>query len=105
MKNLNKYLLALAVLAACACQPREGTIHIITTNDVHGAWFDSTYVGGRQVPSLMAVNYYVDSIRAAVGKSNVLLLDAGDCLQGDNAAYYFNYVDTLSEHLFVRLVD
>ncbi len=105
MKNLNKYLLALAVLAACACQPREGTIHIITTNDVHGAWFDSTYVGGRQVPSLMAINHYVDSIRAAVGKSNVLLLDAGDCLQGDNAAYYFNYVDTLSEHLFVRLVD
>ena len=105
MKHLNRYFLAFAVLAVCACRPHTGTIHIITTNDVHGAWFDSTYVGGRQVPSLMAVNHYVDSIRAAVGKSNVLLLDAGDCLQGDNAAYYCNYVDTLGEHLFVRLAD
>jgi len=32
------------------------------------------------------------------------LIDAGDCLQGDNAAYYYNYVDTLSPHLFPRLV-
>ena len=105
MKHLNRYFLTFAVLAVCACRPHTGTIHIITTNDVHGAWFDSTYVGGRQVPSLMAVNHYVDSIRAAAGKSNVLLLDAGDCLQGDNAAYYCNYVDTLGEHLFVRLAD
>ena len=105
MKHLIKSLLVVAAIAAAACQPRTGEIHILTTNDVHGAWFDSTYVGGRQVPSLLAVNHYVDSIRAAVGKDNVLLLDAGDCLQGDNAAYFFNYVDTLSEHLYVRLAD
>ncbi|MBO4466434.1 MAG: bifunctional metallophosphatase/5'-nucleotidase [Bacteroidales bacterium] len=105
MKKTALYLLACAALVASACQPRTGTIHIITTNDVHGAWFDSTYVGGRQVASLMAVNHYVDSIRAAVGKSNVLLLDAGDCLQGDNAAFVYNYVDTLGDHLFVRLAD
>lgn len=98
----------LAVLCAgamsVACSQGHRQLHVITTNDVHGAWFDSTYVGGRQVPSLMAVNTYVDSIRSAVGKDNVLLLDAGDCLQGDNAAYYFNYVDTLSAHVYPRLV-
>ena len=96
-------MMAAAALFAAACQPRTGTLHVITTNDVHGAWFDSTYVGGKQVPSLFAVNYYADSIRAAAGKGNVLLIDAGDCLQGDNAAYYYNYVDTLDEHLFARL--
>lgn len=95
-------LCAGAMSVACSQGPRQ--LHVITTNDVHGAWFDSTYVGGRQVPSLMAVNTYVDSIRSAVGKDNVLLLDAGDCLQGDNAAYYFNYVDTLSAHVYPRLV-
>ena len=105
MKHLIQYILALTALVVCACQPRTGTVHVITTNDVHGAWFDSTYVGGRQVASLLAVNHYVDSIRAAEGKGNVLLLDAGDCLQGDNAAYYYNYVDTDSEHLYVRLAD
>ena len=51
----------------------------------------------------MAVKHYADSLRAAVGEDNVLLIDGGDCLQGDNAAYYYNYVDTVSTHLFPRL--
>lgn len=95
---------ALAILCA-GCRPASGELHVISTNDVHGAWFDESYTGGPQRPSLFAINTYVDSIRNAVGRDNVLLVDAGDCLQGDNAAYYYNYVDTLSEHLFVRLVD
>lgn len=78
-------------------------LEILTTNDVHGAWFDSTYVGGSVRNSLFALNSIVDSVRRAEGEDNVLLLDAGDCLQGDNAPYYFNYVDTTDEHLFVRL--
>ena len=98
-------IIVLAALLAASCQPHTGTVHVLSTNDVHGAWFDSTYVGGRTVPSLFAINYYVDSIRKADGKGCVLLLDAGDCLQGDNAAYYYNYVDTTGEHMFVRLVD
>ena len=52
----------------------------------------------------MSVKAYVDSLREAVGKENVLLLDAGDCLQGDNAAYYYNYVDTSVPHLFPRVM-
>ena len=82
----------------------EYTLTVLSTNDVHGTWFDSTYVDSRTKPSLMAVKYYVDSVRTANGAENVLLLDAGDCLQGDNAPYYFNYVDTLTPHLFPRLV-
>ena len=97
-------LVILAALLAVACQPHAGSVHVLSTNDVHGAWFDSTYVGGRTVPSLFAVNHYVDSIRRADGPASVLLIDAGDCLQGDNAAYYYNYVDTTGEHLFSRLV-
>ena len=96
---------AASVLAACS-GPKDGTytLHVLTTNDVHAAWFDSTYVGGGTQRSLFAVNYYVDSIRNAVGRENVMLIDAGDCLQGDNASYYFNYIDTLTPHLFPRLV-
>lgn len=97
-----RYLISLILLVA-ACSPRSGSLTLITTDDVHGAWFDSTYVGGDTRPSLMAINWYVDSIRKADGEKNVLLLDAGDCLQGDNATYYFNYIDTTGEHLFSRL--
>ncbi len=99
-------LSVLSVLLFSCRQPLtdgEHTLVILTTNDVHGQWFDSSYVDSRVRKSLFAVNYYVDSIRKAQGPENVLLLDAGDCLQGDNAAYYFNYVDTLSPHLYPRL--
>lgn len=97
------------MFAAVSCsqsKPQDGvhTLHLLSTSDVHGAWFDQDYATPATKTSLLAVNTYVDSIRVAYGKDNVLLLDAGDCLQGDNAAYYFNYIDTKSPHLFPRLV-
>ena len=97
--------IATAIALCCACGPRDGvhTLHLLTTNDVHGTYFDSTYVGGGARKSLLAVKYYADSVRAAAGADNVLFVDAGDCLQGDNAAYYFNYVDTLTPHIYPRL--
>ena len=95
---------AVALLTA-ACAPQERTLHIVTTGDVHGSWFDEPYVEGQaKKTSLMSVKAWVDSLRNAVGQKNVLLLDAGDCLQGDNAPYYYNYVDTVGEHAFVQLV-
>ncbi|MCR5519859.1 MAG: 5'-nucleotidase C-terminal domain-containing protein [Bacteroidales bacterium] len=103
---MKKTIFLLPLLLFAACGPKDGVheLHLLTTNDVHGRWFDSTYVQKGTRQSLMAVNYYVDSIRKADGAENVLLVDAGDCLQGDNASYYYNYVDTGSEHLFSRLV-
>ena len=101
------FLLAACALLALSCgrRPKDGdyTLTVLSTNDVHGAWFDSSYVDSRTKPSLLAVYYYVDSVRTANGAENVLLIDAGDCLQGDNAPYYFNYVDTETPHLFPRL--
>ena len=94
----------LSAAVSCVNGPSgEFQFDLLTTNDVHGSWFDSTYVGGQVKNSLMAINTYVNEYRDSLGKDNVLLVDAGDCLQGDNAAYYFNYVDTLSPHLFSRL--
>ncbi len=105
MKHSALNLLAVSLLAiAAACSPGERTLHIVTTGDVHGSWFDEPYVEGQDgKTSLMSVSAWVDSLRRAVGPKNVLLLDAGDCLQGDNAPYYYNYVDSTGEHLFVQL--
>ena len=105
MRNLLITIFSAMLLLSAACTPQERTLHIVTTGDVHGSWFDQPYVdGGGTRTSLMSVAAWVDSLRRAVGPKNVLLLDAGDCLQGDNAAYYYNYVDTLGEHAFVSLV-
>ena len=106
MRIRNALLAASAFLAlACGRTLKDGdyTLTVLSTNDAHGAWFDSSYVDSRTKPSLLAVKYYVDSVRTANGAGNVLLIDAGDCLQGDNAPYYFNYVDTETPHLYPRM--
>ena len=103
--NIMAAMAAASLIASCSgVKDGQHVLHILSTNDVHGAWFDSTYVGGGTQRSLFAVNYYVDSVRNTVGAENVMLLDAGDCLQGDNASYYFNFVDTETPHLFPRLM-
>lgn len=98
-------LSAIAVAASVSLQAQSTrTLHIVSTGDVHSAWFDQAYVpGGPVKTSLMSVSHYVDSLRKSVGRDNVLLLDAGDCLQGDNAAYYFNFVATDRPHIFPRI--
>ena len=99
-------ILAAVALASC-CRPKDGeyTFRILTTNDVHGRYFDSLYVTDAADNALTNVAWYVDSLRKAEGAENVILLDDGDCLQGDNAAYYFNYIDTTSKHLFARMTE
>ena len=99
--------LLLLLLVAVSCAPKDGeyVFRILTTNDVHGCYFDSLYVEKGVRNSLVSVSWYVDSIRTAAGPENVILLDAGDCLQGDNASYYYNFVDTLSEHVFARIIE
>ncbi|MBO4447246.1 MAG: bifunctional metallophosphatase/5'-nucleotidase [Bacteroidales bacterium] len=100
--------LSVALILTWSCSGPSDGVHrltILTTNDVHGAVFDSSYVDGRTFPSMVAASALIDSVRAAEGRQNVLLLDAGDFLQGDNCVYFFNYVDTLSPHLCPRLYD
>ena len=103
---MKKFLIA-ALALVCACGPKDGeyTFELLTTNDIHGTYFDSTYTSAKTRQSLLAVAWSVDSVRKVAGKENVLLVDAGDCLQGDNAAYYYNYVDTLQPHLYTRMVE
>lgn len=81
----------------------EYTLHLLTTNDVHGNWFDSSYTDNNQKRSLFSISYSVNHLRDSVGEDNVILVDGGDCLQGDNAAFMYNYVDTVGDHLFARL--
>ena len=107
MKKIIYSIVATAAMLASCCGPKDGeyTFRVLTTNDIHGRYYDSLYVTDKTNNALTNVSWYADSIRVAEGAENVILIDAGDCLQGDNAAYYFNYVDTVSKHIFARMVE
>ena len=107
MKRLISLFIAAVAVAASCCGPKDGeyTLRILTTNDVHGHYFDSLYTSDQTGPSMMALAWYIDSVRVAAGKENVILIDAGDSMHGDNASYFFNYVDTESEHVFARMLE
>ena len=102
-----KRLFLLLILAASCCGPKDGeyVFRVLTTNDVHGRYFDSLYVEDGVRNSLVTAAWTIDSVRTAAGRENVLLVDVGDFLQGDNAAYYYNFVDTSGQHLYARMVD
>ncbi len=77
------------------------TIHLIETTDVHGTIFPTT--GQKQ--SLANVAYWVDSLRGAVGKDQVMLMDNGDILQGTPLVYVANFKDTLNTHWVAKALN
>lgn len=103
--RLKPVIFSILLLLACSCTERSVRVEIIATNDTHGALFPRGYTEDTSVrSSLASVCAYADSLRNAVGEDHVILLDCGDHLQGDNAVYYFNYVDTVADkHLISRV--
>ena len=106
---MNRYthflFFSVILIALQGCTRKADQLHIVTTGDVHGRFLSVDFSSDRPQSSLEAVNIYTDSLRRCYGRDNVLLLDAGDILQGDNMAYYFNYVDTEAEHIYPRIAD
>lgn len=97
---------ALAVLTlACSCKHKDGEykLDIYAVSDVHGRYFSESYTGGPEQTSLSNVSAYIKEMRKT--NPELILIDNGDNLQGDNAAYYFNYVETGTPHLFGRIAD
>ena len=81
----------------------EHTITVCTTTDLHGAYFQENYDGRMNATSLANVSTALQTLRSE--GANPILIDVGDNLQGDNAAFYYNYVDTTSEHVFASMAN
>lgn len=93
-------------------KPKDGaySFEIYSTNDIHGRYFDSLYVlseDGVQThkSSLASIYTTINEARVRLGDDNVILLDMGDHIQGDNAPFYYSFVDTLSQHIYSRVAN
>lgn len=78
---------------------------IIATSDVHGMLYPFDFTTLTPAPgSLARVSAYVNSVRARLGDSRVLLLDNGDMLQGQPPVYYYNFMATDVPHPVARML-
>ena len=87
-------MLSLLTTLVLAAAPLQDTAHvvIVATTDLHGHVTDWDYVADRPFPGGLArVATVVDSLRARF-PGQVVLVDAGDLLQGDAFATYFGRV-------------
>ncbi len=110
MNIVNRFLIFCTILsgiilsASCdTSKDGEHKISICATTDVHGNYFDKHYNDdGSNNYSMSNVSSFVKQKRAS--EDEFVLLDIGDNIQGTEASFYYNYIDTTSEHVCRKIV-
>ncbi|MFG2747699.1 bifunctional metallophosphatase/5'-nucleotidase [Streptomyces xanthophaeus] len=103
-----------AAAAAAAAQPagqgssgsrgaRTYAFTVMGTTDLHGNVFNWDYFTDREFDDkahndvgLAKISTLVNEVRAAKGRRNTLLIDAGDTIQGTQLSYYYAKVDPIT---------
>jgi 2',3'-cyclic-nucleotide 2'-phosphodiesterase (5'-nucleotidase family) len=100
-------MLSLAAALVFAAAPLQDTAHVVlvATTDIHGHATDWDYVTDRPFAGGVArVAAVVDSLRARY-PGRVLLVDAGDLLQGDPFATYYARVAPTRPHPIIEALN
>lgn len=104
MRKIALLVFALIYATFAPAQEKEVNITILQTSDIHGAIFPFDFINSKPMGgSLARVSSIVKSTRKT--NPNTILLDNGDALQGQPTVYYYNFIDTVSRHLYLRVVD
>ena len=106
---MRRFLIILFSLFVCLQMPMAQRhtvkIKLMHTTDVHGCYFPYNFSKMETSSgSLMRVSAYVKELRKTYHR-NLLLFDNGDILQGQPTSYYYNYIDTTSEHLCASIMN
>ncbi|OKJ69056.1 bifunctional metallophosphatase/5'-nucleotidase [Streptomyces sp. CB02261] len=77
---------------------------VMGTTDLHGNVFNWDYFTDKEFDDkahndvgLAKISTLVDQVRAAKGRCNTLLIDAGDTIQGTQLSYYYAKVDPITK--------
>ena len=77
---------------------KEIHLKLIETSDIHGNFFPHNFVTDQPTEgSLARVCALLEKMREKYGQ-RLIYIDNGDILQGQPTAYYYNFVDTQTEH-------
>ena len=99
------YLLLIIQLFFTACKQEQITLRIAVTTDVHGMIYPHDFISWEPSRHSLAHIYsYVSEQRTKLD-TFFILLDNGDFLQGQPTVYYYNFVDTLREHISTRVMN
>ncbi|MFI7298725.1 bifunctional metallophosphatase/5'-nucleotidase [Streptomyces sp. NPDC050121] len=84
-------------------RPKRYALTVLGTTDLHGHVFNWDYFKDAEykdaagnAQGLARISTLVNRIRAEKGRENVLLLDAGDTIQGTPLTYYYAKVDPIT---------
>ena len=92
-------------LGAHGAAKKEVVLNIIETSDVHGSYFPYNFITRKpQNGSLARLSSLVNERRSQY-KDAFMLVDNGDILQGQPIAYYYNYIDTKTEHVCASMLN
>lgn len=100
-------MISLLVAASAVAAPLQDTAHVVlvATTDLHGHVTGRNFLGGRAAPDGVArVARVADSLRAR-HPGQVVLVDAGDPLQGDPFATYFARVAPREPHPIIEAMN
>ena len=110
LKNMAKrsrilHLFLVILLPFTACKPDQITIRIAVTTDVHGMIYPHDFIS--RTPSDHSLAHIYNYVGEQREKQDTFffLLDNGDFLQGQPTVYYYNFIDTLQEHLSARVMN
>jgi 2',3'-cyclic-nucleotide 2'-phosphodiesterase / 3'-nucleotidase len=103
LKLLILTTILISSLGSCRNEGQPSLV-LLGTTDIHGTFFPYDFVENRESSSSLAsVSEYVNQVRKE--GLQTILLDNGDILQGQPEVYYYNFVDTVSEHLCASMLN
>lgn len=88
-----------------SCHQENKTIRIAVTTDVHGMIFPRNFIEREASENSLAHIYNYVCDQRDKEDTLLFLLDNGDFLQGQPTVYYYNFIDTIGEHLSARVMN
>ena len=96
--------LSCMLLSSCAeGKPDSADVIVLYTTDTHGACLPFDFKKNEPAKTSLANVYSYVKQERENNSDRIILLDAGDFLQGQPSIYYYNFVDTLSQHVAARI--